>query len=96
MNTISTVVGIDISKKKLDVALLVNGKIKAKVVENSAAGHQCLLDWLDKSKIQRAGLHVCMEATGVYYEAVATALHDAGLMVSVVNPGCIKGFGQSE
>jgi transposase len=37
-----------------------------------------------------------MEATGVYYEAVATALHDAGLTVSVVNPGCIKGFGQSE
>jgi transposase len=37
-----------------------------------------------------------MEATGVYYEAVATALYDAGLTVSVVNPGCIKGFGQSE
>lgn len=96
MNTISTVVGVDISKKKLDVALLVNGKIKAKVVENSATGHQCLLDWLDKSKVPRAGLHVCMEATGVYYEAVASALHDAGLTVSVVNPGCIKGFGQSE
>lgn len=96
MDNSTAVVGIDVSKKKLDVALLVNGKIKAKVVDNSAAGHQSLLEWLDKTKLPKAVLQVCMEATGVYYEAVATTLHDAGLTVSVVNPGCIKGFGQSE
>jgi transposase len=96
MNMSNAIVGIDVSKKKLDVALLVNGKIKAKVVDNSAVGHQSLLAWLDKSKVPKDLLHVCMEATGVYYEAVATALHDAGLKVSVVNPACIKGFGQSE
>ncbi|WP_229219545.1 hypothetical protein [Duganella sp. BJB1802] len=37
-----------------------------------------------------------MEATGVYSEPVALALHQAGLMVSVENPACIKGFGHSE
>lgn len=90
------VVGIDVSKKKLDVALLINGKTKSKVVENCAAGFKALLEWLSKSKAELADLHVCMEATGVYYEPVALALHDAGIKVSVVNPGCIKGFGHSE
>lgn len=84
------------SKKKLDVALLVNGKTKSKVVDNSALGHRALLEWLGKSKAPMAELHVCMEATGVYYEPVALALHAAGLRVSVVNPACIKGFGYSE
>lgn len=96
MDISKTVLGIDVSKKKLDVALLVNGKMKAKVVDNSASGHQSLLEWLDKNKVFKGGLQVCMEATGVYYEAIATTLHDAGLTVSVVNPSCIKGFGQSE
>jgi transposase len=73
-----------------------NGKVKSKVLDNSSEGHQGLLEWLGKSKVDMAGLHVCMEATGVYYEAVALALHEAGLKVSVVNPSCIKGFGHSE
>lgn len=46
MDTAYAVVGIDVSKKKLDVALLVNGKMKAKVVENTADGHKSLLEWL--------------------------------------------------
>ncbi|WP_432380449.1 IS110 family transposase [Duganella sp. P38] len=96
MDNSTAIVGIDVGKKKLDVALLVNGKIKSKVIDNSAAGHQVLLEWLDKTKLPKAALRVCMEATGVYFEEVATTLHDAGLAVSVVNPGCIKGFGQSE
>ena len=96
MNTINAVVGIDVSKKKLDIVLLIDGKTRAKVVDNSAAGHQMLLAWLEKSKVSTSGLHVCMESTGVYSEPVALALHKAGITVSVVNPGCIKGFGHSE
>ena len=96
MNMSKAVVGIDVSKKKLDIALLVKGKIKKKSLENTATGHQTLLLWLAKATMPQAAVQVCMEATGVYYEAVATTLHDAGLTVSVVNPGCIKGFGQSE
>jgi transposase len=96
MNAAHGVVGIDVSKLKLDVALLFNGKVKSKVVENSSAGHKSLLEWLGKSKAPMETMHVCMEATGVYYEALALALHQAGLNVSVVNPSCIKGFGQGE
>lgn len=96
MDTAYAVVGIDVSKKKLDVALLENGKMKAKVVENTADGHKSLLEWLCKSSVPMSAIHACLEATGVYSEPVALALHQAGLTVSVVNPACIKGFGASE
>lgn len=96
MDAVRPVVGIDVSKLKLDIALLINGKVKSKVIENTPEGHKFLLEWLGKSKASVEALHVCMEATGVYYEALALALHEAGLKVSVVNPSCIKGFGQSE
>jgi len=96
MDKVSAVVGIDVSKKKLDISLLVEGKARTKVLENSVAGHQALLAWLEKSKVPMSALHICMESTGVYSEPVALALHNAGLMVSVVNPACIKGFGHSE
>jgi transposase len=90
------VVGIDVSKKKLDVVLVVGGKVKSKVLDNTTAGHQQLIDWLTKAKVPLAEVHVCMEATGVYFEPVACTLHAAGIKVSVVNPACIKGFGSSE
>lgn len=96
MDALREVLGIDVSKAKLDVALLINGKVKSKVVPNTPAGHQLLLEWLGKSKANLEALHVCMEATGVYHEAVATTLHAANFKVSVVNPACIKGFGHSE
>jgi transposase len=76
--------------------LLFNEKVRSKVVENSAAGFKELLEWIRKSKAATAELHFCMEATGVYYEALAFAMHEAGHLVSVVNPACIKGFGHSE
>lgn len=90
------VVGIDVSKKKLDVELLFNNKVKTKVIENSPAGDKQLVEWLVKSKAPLADMHVCMEATGVYYERLALALHAARFKVSVVNPACIKGFAQTE
>jgi transposase len=96
MEAAQSFVGIDVSKLKVDIALLTDGKVKSKVLDNSAAGHASLLEWLAKSKADLAAMHVCMEATGVYYEALAQALHEAGLKVSVVNPSCIKGFGRSE
>lgn len=87
------VVGIDVSKAKLDVALrlLPSGKWKTKVVVNSAAGFVELRIWLAKHGVTIA--HVCMEATGVYWEALAYDLAEHGFKVSVVNPAQIKAFG---
>lgn len=91
------VIGIDIAKRKFDLAWLSaqSGKIRRKVFENSPAGFQALFDWLSKQGIVVQQCRVVMEATSQYYEALAHALFDAGYLVNVVNPVQIKAFGQS-
>lgn len=87
--------GIDISKAKFDVALLRDeGKLRHKVFPNSTAGFQQLSAWL--SKHSALPIHACMEATGTYGEALAVYLHEAGHLVSVVNPAIIKAFASTE
>ena len=86
--------GIDVAKAKLDCALrLPDGKYRNKVVNNNASGFATLLEWLQKHG--GASAHVCMEATGVYWEEAAIYLAAQGLPVSVVNPAQIKAFGAS-
>ncbi len=89
-----SVLGIDIAKQKFDAALLVDGKTKHKTCKNSAEGFETLRLWLEKQGIQK--VHACLEATGNYGEDLAIYLHDAGHIVSIVNPARIKGFAQSE
>jgi transposase len=88
------VLGIDIAKQKFDAALLVDGKTKHKACKNSAEGFETLMLWLEKQGIRK--VHACLEATGNYGEDLAIYLHEAGHIVSVVNPARIKGFAQSE
>lgn len=90
----AAILGIDIAKKKFDVALYVNSKYKHKTVANTDAGFEELSAWLGKNGIDK--VHACMEATGILWEALATYLHDAGNVISVVNPARIKAFGESE
>jgi transposase len=86
------VVGIDVAKAKMDVCLrLAGGKWRTKVVANSAAGFAQLSGWLSSHGAIAA--HVCMEATGVYWEAIAEHLSDTGHTVSIVNPAQIKAYG---
>ncbi len=35
---------------------------------------------------------MCMEATNIYWKALALFLHEQGFVVSVVNPARLKGF----
>ena len=87
--------GLDVAKTKLDCALRSpDGKYKSKVVDNTSSGFKTLVEWLAKHGASSA--HACMEATGVYWEAVAEYLVAAGMTVSVVNPAQIKAFGQSQ
>lgn len=88
------VMGIDISKDKFDAALLRKGKYKTRLFKNNAAGFSELITWMNKHTEQ--AVHVCLEATGVYGEELSTYLFEKGVIVSVVNPARIKGFGQSE
>lgn len=86
--------GIDVAKAKLDCALrLPDGKYRSKVVENNQSGFNALAEWLTKHAATT--VHVCLEATGVYWEAVANYLTAQGRVVSVINPAQIKAFGAS-
>lgn len=90
-------VGIDVSKAKLDVALLdERGKCRSHVFANDAKGWESLLDWLATRGCVMRHTQLCMEATAPYGEAPAMALSDAGCRVSVVNPARVKGFAQGE
>src|SRR5512136_1170636 len=92
--SLSGVLGIDIAKQKCDATLLVDGKTKHKTCKNSAEGFETLMLWLERQGVEK--MHVCMEVTGNYGEDLAIYLHEAGHIVSIVNPARIKGFGQSE
>jgi transposase len=85
-------VGVDIAKAKFDAALLREGKYKTKVFPNTPVGFAAFLTWLGPV----APVHVCLEATGRYGEALATYLADQGVRVSVVNPAQIHAFGKAE
>ena len=87
-------IGIDVSKAKLDCALLSpDGKFRNKAVENNTKGFAVLTEWLKKYNAINA--HICMEATGIYWEGVALHTTNNSMTVSVVNPAQIKAYGQS-
>ena len=65
-----------------------------KVFPNSSKGFEQLKAWLRNR--HTIDLHICMKATGTYWEALAAYLHDLGQRVSVVHPTRIKAFAQSE
>lgn len=89
--------GIDISKKTFDVALLhtpETPKPKQRKFPNTPAGYAALDAWLVQQGAPQ--VHAIMEATGAYGDALAAHLHAAGQTVSIVNPAQIKAFGVSQ
>lgn len=90
-----TLVGIDVSARKLDLALEPNrGKPLALAFDNTPVGHRKLV-----KRIKRAGhaTRVCLEATGVYHLDLCLALHSAqGIEVMVVNPRAAKDFARAQ
>lgn len=88
-------VGIDVSKKKLDICLLVNGingKQKTKVMENDCHSAKTLIEWLEKQKCLLEDVRITLESTGTYHEQLCTALYDMGIHISIVNPYRIREF----
>ncbi len=85
----STIVGIDVSKQQLDIALRPSGETFA--VARDAAG-------LDQLTARLKGLMphiVALEATGGYETIAAAALAAAGLPVAVVNPAQVRAFAKA-
>ena len=93
------VIGIDVSKNKLDCALIDGSnhdKFKFKVVSNSEEGFIALIKWLNQHiKSPVSSYHFIMEATGVYHERCAYWLFNIAGKVSVINPAHVKYYGKS-
>ena len=83
------VVGIDVSKERLDVAVRPAGETFA--VSRDAEG----LDALIAKLTPLAPRAVAVEATGGYETVVAASLAAAGLAIVVVNPAQVRSFAQA-
>src|SRR4030095_4610201 len=88
------VLGIDVAKKKLDVALMFDDRTLTRKFDNTPKGFSLLEGWIKSLHIDE--VHACLEATGAYGEAVAEVLHERGHRVSVANPLRIQGFVKSD
>ncbi|WP_373795837.1 IS110 family transposase [Neisseria dentiae] len=85
-------VGLDISQDMFDVAVIINGIRKTNRFSNDVKGFEKLKTWLDGFGVD--DLHICMEATGNYFEDVADYIGQY-YKVSVINPYKISGYGKS-
>ena len=89
------VLGVDVSKARLDVQLRgeAPGRPEAQF-DNNRAGFKRLEQWLKQHQAEQ--VHACLEATGLYGDEVACFLHEAGHTVSVVNPARIAKYAESQ
>ena len=83
--------GIDVGKRELSLALLVDQKFLCKTVNNNIEGFKKIIKFV-KSKAETA--EVYLEATGRYGESVTDFLYSNGFDVKVINPLKIKAFSQ--
>jgi transposase len=82
-------VGIDVSKDKLDVAML--GEEQIHQVGNNMEGIAGLAEQMKNVEPEL----IVVEATGGYQRAVVEALFHVGLSVAVVNPARVRQFARA-
>lgn len=87
-------VGIDVSKKTLDIALFKAARFLTRKSGNDRQGFEELLVWMQTHA--SGELHVCLEPTGTYHDALVTFLLERGITVSLVPPSRIAAFRRSE
>ena len=81
--------GIDVSAEEVILVIRKNGKpFDPQKFANTPADRDRLLKKLGKLP----GIIVCLEATGVYHFDLSLALHDAGVLLMVVNPKASHNF----
>ena len=87
--TTSSYVGIDVSKDRLDVAVL--GEERGWQVANKQEGIAQLVEQMEALQPEL----IVVEATGGYQRAVVEALFHAGLCVAMVNPARVRQFARA-
>lgn len=86
----SVIVGIDVSKTKVDVAVAGNGSVRE--WDNDEQGHLVLSDWLSEQGVEL----VVMEASGGIEAALVSELVEQSIPVAVVNPTRVRAFARAE
>lgn len=85
------ILGIDVSKAKLDGCLLdAEGQRASIQVKNTPAGLTALARWLDRQAVTI--LTVCLEATNVYGAAVALFFHERHQTIILANPASVHAY----
>ena len=83
--------GVDISKKTFDVAVLrANQKPARRKFNNRPSGMLELAEWI--GALQPSNVVLAMEATGIYGAALAQFAFDQGWTVFVLNPARVKAY----
>ncbi|HEX2614686.1 MAG TPA: IS110 family transposase [Nitrososphaera sp.] len=85
----SSYVGINVSKDRLDIAVLAESKEQQ--VANTSQGIGQLVVWMHELEPEL----IVVEATGGYQRAVVDALFHAGFCVVVVNPARVRQFARA-
>jgi transposase len=78
--------GIDVSKRKLDVAL--HGSAERLQIGNEPLGHGELLGWLGERGVRRVGI----EASGGHERAIVGRLRQEGFEVVVFQPAQVRAY----
>ena len=85
----AAIVGIDVSKSNLEVAIRSAGQTAS--FANTGEGREALSEWLGQHGVRKA----VMEATGGYEGSCRRFLQKAGLEVVVVDPKRVRHFSRS-
>ena len=81
--------GIDVGAEELILVIRKNGKpFDPQKFTNTPADRARLV----KKLVKLPGIVVCLEATGIYHFDLSLALHDAGVLLMVVNPKASHNF----
>lgn len=81
--------GIDVGAEELILVIRKNGKpFDPQKFANTPADRARLV----KKLVKLPGIIVCLEATGIYHFDLSLALHDAGVLLMVVNPKASHNF----
>jgi transposase len=90
MNPPKVILGLDVSKAKLDACLRLP-QPRTCTVPNTPAGHARLLAWAAPA----GPLHLCLEATSTYGFPIARHAHAAGHTVSILQPLAVHRYAQA-
>jgi transposase len=93
MTTPVYILGIDLSKARLDCATLPDGQNLQ--FANSPAGFAAIIDLLAGQRARGWEVLAVVEATGGYERALVAALCAAGLPIAVVNPKRVRAYAKA-